>query len=547
MFRYRLMRLQAAYYSVSLRLLLIAVGIGMLWLRVEHPGILLAVLWGSYAGLVFVLGMVGYRLTDGVLGWPFRRNWIDPLAYKLRPVLDIPEFIPGRRFIFIPRNFGEEGAPPGRVSFPRSWAPKDETLDHVKDTTLGTLGLTREDAHATHIRQGRSNYLQITLREKLVIPAVARASDAEVIELLEKVESGKHLLALERGSAPLLGDLDGVSPHIGLSMPTGKGKSNTIRGIVAQEMHLGASVVICDIKRRSLRCFKGLDGVWYCRDIGEIHNAIVATAREAMERNVLADELGDDEEPPWQRRILVMEEWNTTIDALNDYWQEIREPSDPKVSPAIRGYRALGNMGRQVNVHAIAAFQKLTAQAAGGTVARDNYGMIIMSGFRAKAWKMLAEEFPMPKLAGKPRGRSWYIADGEAIEGQAIYWTEKEARGWAESGKSSKVVSMSRGSRSSAEPVLQDVYPRRVAGGATLELVPADAGETVERILLTISQASSDKGKGVVQATWNTLRKERVTKTSEFPEPDEIDGQKKLYHPETLQAWERNREQAGSS
>jgi hypothetical protein len=202
-------------------------------------------------------------------------------------------------------------------------------------------------------------------------------------------------------------------------------------------------------------------------------------------------------------------------------------------------------MGRQVNVHLIAAFQKLTAQAAGGTVSRDQYGMIIMSGFRAKAWKMLAEEFPMPKLAGKPKGRSWYIADGEATEGQAIYWTEKDARAWANSGKSSKVVA---GSRPSREAVLQGEHPRRVAGGTTLELVPADAGEAMEKVLLTISQASSDKGQGVVKATWNTLRKERVaekTKT-EFPEPDEIDGQKKLYRPETLQAWERNREQAGA-
>ena len=69
-------------------------------------------------------------------------------------------------------------------------------------------------------------------------------------------------------------DLDSESPHMAVSAGTGAGKSNMLRVVAAQLMHHGASLVILDLKRRSHRWAKGLDGVTYCREVAEIHRAL---------------------------------------------------------------------------------------------------------------------------------------------------------------------------------------------------------------------------------------------------------------------------------
>lgn len=562
MLGFRLMQLQAAYSSVTVRLFLIAAGIGMLWLHAEHPDIFLATLWASYAGLVFALGMVGRRMGHDLLDWRHRRDWLYPLAYALRPALRLSDIVPAQHIARIPRDFGTNPKAQVIVNLPADFVGDDDdetgSRKKIAFIVLEKLGLTRGDVNVFWVMSSKWHYLQITLKQKLHIPA--RVSFGEVKHLIERCESGRHLLAVGRHPAgqeitdatpdednenvePILikGNLDGHAPHVGLSMRTGGGKSNQLKGIVAQEMHHGASAHILDYKRRSLKAFKGVEGVVYCRDIGEIHNALLALAREAMERNVLADELGDDEEPPWQRRLVVVEEQNSMLKKLRRYWEEIRESHEPRTSPAVDAYEELLFMGRQVNVHIVASFQKLTVRAAGSTEARDQFGMIIMSLFKPSAWKMLADDLPMPNIAGKPTGRSWYVSDGEAPEGQPILWTDKEARAWAESGKSSKIAS--RGVRQLSDQGRGGVI---AAGEARLQLVPADAGRAMEKVLLSISEASADRGQQAVGLSYQALRTARV-RDPEFPQPDEVDGQTLRYRPETLQRWERNREQAGVS
>lgn len=505
--------------------------LAVLWFVLSYPHLVGPAGWLLLAGMCCAGARAGWAIADAVILWPHRQRWVNPLGRALRPILDYGDHIPATKFIRWPRDFGAEHTAM-RIVLPREYVGSDDDRKELVCAVREVGGFGEGDLNHKFVVEGPFSFLQVTPREKKVVPN--RVSVPEVQELLDAVVTGHPLMALGKGNQPILGDLDGDAPHVGVSMRTGKGKSNTIRGIVAQEMHLGASVVICDLKRRSHRWARGLEGVTYCRDVGEIHNALIRLAKEADQRNRLADELDDDQEPPWQRRILVMEEQNSTLDELTNYWQEIREPGDPKVSPAIRSYRAIGNMGRQVKVHIIAAFQKLTAQAAGGTVARDNFGMIIMSGFKPGAWKMLAEELPMPNIAGKPKGRSWFVYDGQGPEGQTVLWTEKETREWAASGKSSRVVA------GGATPVSQGKRPARVAGSSVLTVIEGER----DTAFLTIREASSDKGRGIVQATYQTLRGKRVT-DPEFPSPERIEGQSKLYRAETLQRWERNREAAG--
>lgn len=513
-------------------LVFVAVCSGTVWVLWRNPQWIQPASWVGLAVVTFLAGWAGWGIADGLVRWPHRSRWVNELGYSLRALLDLSPDIPAAKFVQWPPDFGDEGTEM-RITLPRGYVGTDDDRAALLRAVREIGGFEADDLNHKFILAGRFSYVRFTPREKLMIPQLVRANDPEVMELLEQVRSGRHLLALGKGFAHILGDLDGDAPHVGISMRTGKGKSNQLKGIIAQEMHLGASVVILDLKRRSLKCFKGLPGVVYCRTVAEIHSALVDLYKEADHRNVLADTLGDDEEPPWQRRLVVMEEQNTTIDALNDYWAEIREPGDPRVSPAVRAYRAIGNMGRQVNVHILAVFQKLTAQAAGGTTARDNFGMVIMSGFKPSAWRMLAEELPMPSIKGKPKGRNWYICDGEAHEGQSLLWTDKAAREWAASGEPSDVRAyVPRGSRTSA---YQGKRPANVAG------IPETTHE--QERLYTVREASWDKGHGIVTFTHQSLRGQRVT-DPEFPDPDAIDGQKKLYRAETLRRWEANRERA---
>jgi hypothetical protein len=321
-------------------------------------------------------------------------------------------------------------------------------------------------------------------------------------------------------------------------METGEGKSNTVKGVVAQEMHEGASTVILDIKRRSLKCFKGVPGVEYWRDIEDMHGALIRVAGECDRRNRLADDLGDDEEPPWQRLLLVFEEVNTAIPELVAYWAEVREPSDPRVSPALRAWRTILNTGRQSKVNVIGVFQSLTAAEAGGPTARRGLGLKVMAGFDERAWKMLAGGLPLPKVAGKPKGRTWYVRRGRAIEGQAILWTDRQAREWATTG-----VPSAHRATPTTTPVGLGERPARRAGSTPALTVVRDSTPR----LYTLREASADEGDGVVPVKHQRLRGLRSgsDRDPEFPAPDKQDGQRKLYAAETLQRWHRNREQTG--
>jgi hypothetical protein len=321
-----------------------------------------------------------------------------------------------------------------------------------------------------------------------------------------------------------------------VSAGTGAGKSNMLRAVTAQLMHHGAALVVLDLKRRSHRWAKGLDGVTYCREVGEIHRALVELAAEAMERNVLADRYGDDEEPPWQRRVVLVEELNSTMEELATYWRD--ELGERGVSPAVRAYRQVLFMGRQVRVNLLTAAQLLTAQAAGGPAARSQYGTIVMSRFNQRAWKMLLPEItPVPK-AGRQPGRGWVALGGEADETQIVFMTERETREWASSGRSSAVAV----SRSDADRGSLEESTATVAVAPTLTLV---SEKSAHEGLVSLWQASIDKGDAWVPLRYDHLRK-AAERGGDFPDPVQMDGRRRLYTAESLQRWAAGREQTGS-
>jgi len=498
------------------------------------PGSVVRLAWWSWALGALVLAVLGWQFTGWLRDWRHRRRWIRPLDIALRPQLGYPPNMPARSWLSVPPDLAddEEGV---RVHLPAAFVGRRIERQRIEDTVTSKLALGDVNVHWRLV--SRNHYLQFTAKARP--PARVLFRDVAVREIIEPAKPSRPVIGLAAGGRPVGVDLDSESPHMAVSAGTGAGKSNMLRVVAAQLMHHGASLVILDLKRRSHRWAKGLEGVTYCREISEIHRALVELSAEAMDRNVQADQYGDDQEPPWQRRVVLMEELNSTMEELAAYWRE--ELEERGVSPAVRAYRQLLYMGRAVQVHLLTAAQLFTAQSAGGPAARAQYGTIVMSRFNQRAWKMLLPEItPVPK-SGRQPGRGWVALGGEAEETQIVFMTERECREWAASGKPSAVAV----SRSPQDHGSQGKPTATVAVQPRLAIVPDDPADDPDEGLVTLWQASIDKGDAWVGLRYDHLRK-AAERGGDFPEPVRVDGRRRLYTPESLQRWVSNRERSGS-
>jgi hypothetical protein len=489
--------------------------------------------WSWSAGALAALA-AGWQLAEWGRGWRHRRRWVRPLEVALRPQLGYPPNMPARAWLSLPRDLADD--PEGvRVYLPAGFVGRHRERELIQTTVISKLALG--DVNVAWRLVSRNHYVQFTAKARP--PAKVLYADPSVRTVIERAKASRPVIGLAAGNRPVGVDLDSESPHAAVSAGTGAGKSNMLRVVAAQLMHHGASLVILDLKRRSHRWAKGLDGVTYCRDVAEIHRALIELAAEAMERNVQADSYGDDTEPPWQRRVVIMEELNSTMEELTAYWRD--ELSERGVSPAVRAYRQILFMGRAVQVHLLTAAQLFTAQAAGGPAARAQYGTIIMSRFKHQAWKMLLPEItPVPK-AGHHPGRGWVALGGEADETQIVFMTERECREWAASGKPSAVAV----SRSATDGMPQGGSTATVAVAPVLKLVTDESGDEPAEGLVSLWQASVDKGDAWVPLRYDHLRK-AAERRGEFPDPVQMVGRKRLYSTESLQRWAANRERTFS-
>ena len=75
------------------------------------------------------------------------------------------------------------------------------------------------------------------------------------------------------------------SPHVGLNMGSGGGKTNTSSFGALQFLHRGDIVAIIDAKLISYPWARGLPNVSYAGTIAEIHDLLVGLGAELQRRN----------------------------------------------------------------------------------------------------------------------------------------------------------------------------------------------------------------------------------------------------------------------
>lgn len=460
------------------------------------------------------------------------KRFVRPLHQALAPVLGLPLAARPGSWLEVPRGFGEIEGAKIRIDLPDGFLATPEAKRVVATVLTDKLGI--DDGNVEFHMVGKP-YATITRSS----PPPDRVTFADIRAQLEAAPESAPVIGIGRKNTTVNTDFDADSPHALISAGAGGGKSTIMRGQLAQLLHNGSLGVICDIKRVSHAWARGLPNVRYCRDIEEIHNALLLVKAEVDRRNILADELANDDGdiPPeayaqiGPRLILAMEEMNATANRLAAHWRKIKEKEDPAVSPAVEALGDILFMGRQVRVNVIAIAQMMTARALGGPEARENFATRILARYTVNAWKMLVPEvWPMPRMS-RHQGRVQVVIGGQARETQVIYSTPSEAREWAVSGTLARFGTLAAGAALTASQTVPVQGPEPVSlTGPDVHLVgeiePVGLREAVESRALTCSL--------------DTARWARAN-DPEFPGHRGKRGPEFLYLPADLARWESNR------
>jgi hypothetical protein len=524
--------------------LLVTGGAGLAgWGEMTHP----AATDHALAGTAVAAGITAAGATGrGALNWRHRRNWIRPLHLVLEKPLGLPDGVRPQSYLRIPRDYPTR-TDVGRIKLPPEWGGENRAA--VASLVKEKLGLS--DVSVTFHMKGRTPYAE--LRQTPRPRGKAMFSDSDVRQLVAAAAESAPLIGLGPQDRVISVDLDAESPHVLVSASTGGGKSVITRTMVSQMLHNGGQAVVLDFKRHSHKWCRGLPSVRYCRDIGEIHRALVELGAEGHRRNIVVDEWdGSAEAPVGPRMGILLEEANATISKLKRYWAAVRDKDDPKESPAIDGLREILYMGRAVKMHVLLVAQSATANALGGPEVRECFAVRILSRYTRNAWNMLVPEVqPIPRST-RHVGRAQVVLGGVAHETQVAFFTDREARDWALSGTVAAPIDghqehgqgdTSRGAEGSSshvtgEPLLRDVAPPRltlVKGGPEAQVVPPMPQTPPQVKRYTLAEACRE---GIVPLKPDALRsaKKRDTEKGEFPE-----GENGRWTAEELTRWYRNR------
>jgi hypothetical protein len=248
---------------------------------------------------------------------------------------------------------------------------------------------------------------------------------ADLAARFDRLADDEIFLGMAAGGKPKIVSFSEDAPHIALSAGSGAGKSVLAKLAAVQVLARGGEVVILDIKG-SHRWALGMPGVTYCTKPEQMHKVLLKLDALADERNDAAPHHPEGW-VPGKRYLVIAEELNATMARIKLWWDQVREKHEPKTPPAISAFRNLMFMGRSAFIHVLAVAQMLSALAAGGPEARENFGIRCLARFTKNAWQMLCDGVAMPRPS-RTLGRWQIVVGGEATETQVCYLNDAEAK-----------------------------------------------------------------------------------------------------------------------
>lgn len=493
------------------------------------------------AAVCLLLFSAWLRVVSWFVSRQHRVQVVEPLARSLAGPLGMG-LVTADEWVTVPPSF-TAGDPDAvvRIDLPDSAAVEPSTRKLVEEAIRHKLGAP--DAVVSWRLEGKNPH--VTARRRRRPPE--RVTLADVRDQVEAARESAPLLGLGRGGDPVSVDLDMESPHIAVSMGTGAGKSALVRAAAAQLMAHGAQVVVIDLKRTSHQWVKGLPGcLAYARTPAEAHDALLSAGAMMAGRYEQIEADPDADLGP--RLVVVVEELNLTASRLVRHWQSIRGTKDPKVSPAVEALGELLFAGRAARVHVIAVGQSLTVRALGNDPAqRENFGARVLGRYSAQMWRMLAGNIPMPPTSRHP-GRVQLVADGAAVECQSVWWTEAEARDWAQ--RAGEVepaplpavpVPVPTGNVEDQDEDQDEDQGNDDAGQESARVLHLIREEPMPRELVSLTDACGPAGVLTVAGVSLVAARKARTRETSFPEAVDRRGVELLYEPSALAAWAMRR------
>ncbi len=380
--------------------------------------------WGIVCLLFISAGFGGWLGWRWVRSFRHRRTWLRPAHLAAHRAAEIDPRRSPHEWLTVAADRSLAVA-----ELPAGWAGDVKELAGILAAKLGM-----ESPEISPHLAGPKPTLTLTVAR----PPPAVVTLAQLMPFIKAAKLDEVLLGLGIQSALVGIDLDGDSPHIGISMGSGGGKSVTSRLILSQMLFKGCVGLVLDAPKRISHAWaRGLPNVAYCREIGEVHDALLWLEGECDRRNRVADAAVDIEGRVnacvGPRIIVIAEELNTLMKRLRAYWLRERVSGDPVRSPALDALDAVLSMGRQVLLNVVMIAQRLSDKAAGGGGdARENLAALIFARFRPSTWKMLVPDMPMPARTTH-KLRAWTVTDSVRAVQMALP-TGREARDLALAG-----------------------------------------------------------------------------------------------------------------
>src|ERR1035441_4653888 len=276
---------------------------------------------GAVAVVAVGLGLwQGWRRTRA-----FRhvRAHVRPLHHALGAALSIPAATRPAAWLDVPIGYAKTQGALITVHLPKRFAPGGDARRAVEQVVCAKLGLVAPSV--AWLLEGAKQRVEFTVQ----IPPPGKVGLAAARMLIAETAITAPLLGIGRGGRPVYADFDADSPHALISAGSGAGKSVTTRTMVAQVLNKGGVALILDFKRFSQTWARGLPNVRYCKDIAQIHEALLWLSAEVDARTRLADDGADDEGNTdgvnlGPRIIVLAEEMNATVNRLAAYWRTIK-------------------------------------------------------------------------------------------------------------------------------------------------------------------------------------------------------------------------------
>ena len=451
--RWHWARWQHALWRIQWTIVVLATGTGLLLqFRRAVQYLAMTVLVASCFGV--------WRGRAWLQAYGHRKNYVKPLHVRLHAHAGIPLAMLPESWLEIPRDLSY-----AQVTWPKNAAlPKGEDRKVIEGTVVSTIpGMKGAKP------QWQTIGPQLRLRVVPPVPpplwvyldridwnGVRNAPDLPsdaIQQALRAADPDTLVLGIGEDGQVVTISLRNDSPHVALSVDSGKGKSTLVRCLLPQVLLRGGVGVILDNKLVSHPSMRALPNVAYADDIDKIHYFLEWLDGELNRRaefiRAHTDFDGNLTGSPGPRMVVFLEEQNLMMNRLRSYWadrvaEDRARPKDereylPAVSPAIKGFENASYAGRELKVHLVFISQRFTAEAAGGgskgAAVRMNAGIRILAGYDDDTWKMLVgKQTPMPSPS-KHQGRMQVYVKGDGLtEVQIAFFTHQQARLIAQEG-----------------------------------------------------------------------------------------------------------------